>query len=689
MDTQLTNAAEEIKRLQRCINDLVSVLALPAAWSGNDPSRIVPSLLDALVRLLRLDLVYVRLKDPVGEGPIEMIRVDQSLKSMRSPEEICHAVGHWFGDDPLTWPAAVRKPIGNLDLSLLPLRLGLDAELGFIVSAAQRLDFPDETERLVLTVAANQAAIALHEARLLSQQKRLASELDERVAQRTRELGEAHAQVARSAERWRSVFDNSAIGVALIDLTGRFIATNPVYQNMLGYTGEELEQLSFLDITHEDYREHNWTLLGELLAGKSQQFQIETQYRRKNGNLVWLRDNVSFVAGSDRVPGFLMSLSEDITERKQAEEKLERSEAFLAQAQHLSRIGSYSWSLATDEITWSDELFRIYELGPPLTPARLRTRVHPEDLTLYEKMVEQARYGGKDFEWQYRLLMPDGSIKYLHAVAHATHNQTGRMEYIAAVQDVTERRRSQEALDKARSELARVARAMSLGTLTASITHEIRQPLAAAVTDAKTCSRWLNRDEPDVWEAREASTRLLKDLTRASEIISRIGSLFTKSAPKRELVDINKVAEEMIALLGGEAREHSISIHGNLASDLPHVMADRVQLQQVLMNLMLNGLDAMKGISTPGKLTVATRRDETGQVLISVADTGVGIKPEQIEQIFAPFFTSKAQGTGMGLTISRSIVEAHGGRLRATPHSGRGATFEFSMPIDDTKQQAA
>jgi hypothetical protein len=256
MDRQVTDPAEEIKRLQRCINDLVSVLALPAAWSGNEPSRIVPSLLDALLRLLRLDLVYVRLKDPVGDGPIEMVRVDQSLKSVRPPEEICHAVGHWFGDDPLTWPAVVRKPIADREISLVPLRLGLDTELGFIVSAAQRPDFPNDTERLVLTVAANQAAIGLHEARLLTQQRRLARELDERVVQRARELAEAHAQVARSEE-------------------------------------------------------------------------------------------------------------------------------FLAQAQHLSRIGSYSWSLATDEITWSDELFRIYELDPPLTPARFRTRVHPEDLTLY------------------------------------------------------------------------------------------------------------------------------------------------------------------------------------------------------------------------------------------------------------------------------------------------------------------
>jgi signal transduction histidine kinase len=192
-----------------------------------------------------------------------------------------------------------------------------------------------------------------------------------------------------------------------------------------------------------------------------------------------------------------------------------------------------------------------------------------------------------------------------------------------------------------------------------------------------------------VAEAREATSRLNNDLTRASEIISRISSLFKKSAPKRELVDVNEVVEEMIALLRGEARAHSISVQRNLASDLPRIMGDRVQLQQVVMNLMLNGIDSIKGLSTTGKLTITSGRDENGQVLISVEDTGTGVKPEQTEEIFAAFFTSKDQGTGMGLTISRSIIESHGGNIWATQNAGPGATFQFTLPIEETERKAA
>jgi signal transduction histidine kinase len=201
--------------------------------------------------------------------------------------------------------------------------------------------------------------------------------------------------------------------------------------------------------------------------------------------------------------------------------------------------------------------------------------------------------------------------------------------------------------------------------------------------------RWIDRDQPDVVEAREAALRMIKDVTRASEIISRIGSLFQKGASQRELIDVNEVSEEMIALLRSEAGRYSIAIHSQLASALPKVMADRVQLQQVFMNLMLNGIEAMKDTGTLGELTVKSERDDTGQLLISVGDTGAGLQPEQAEQIFNAFFTSKPQGTGMGLPISRSIIESHGGRLWASANSGRGATFHFTLPSEVTAHQAA
>jgi signal transduction histidine kinase len=219
-----------------------------------------------------------------------------------------------------------------------------------------------------------------------------------------------------------------------------------------------------------------------------------------------------------------------------------------------------------------------------------------------------------------------------------------------------------------------------MGELTASMAHEIRQPISAAVTDAKTCLRWLGRDAPDIGEAREAASRIVKDVMRAADIISSITSLFKKGALQRELVDVSELIREMIVLLRSEASRYSISIRADLVSDLPRVMADRVQLQQVFMNLMLNGIDAMKDLGTGGELTIQSQQNENGQLLVSVDDTGAGLQPEQAEQIFNAFFTTKPQGTGMGLPISRSIIESHGGRLWATAHSGGGATFHFTLP---------
>ncbi|MBZ5686433.1 MAG: hypothetical protein LAP86_15490 [Acidobacteriia bacterium] len=263
-----------------------------------------------------------------------------------------------------------------------------------------------------------------------------------------------------------------------------------------------------------------------------------------------------------------------------------------------------------------------------------------------------------------------------------------RLRVRSVEQRYLERHRAEEELRRARAELAHIHRVSTMGELTAALTHEVRQPIAAAVTNAKTCMRWLSRDQPDLTEARDAASRLIKDVTRASDIVGRIGSLFKKGLLRREMVNVNEIIREMIALLRSEAARHSISIDGDLASDVPQIMVDRVQLQQVLMNLMLNGIEAMTDLSTPGKLTLTSRREDR-QVLISVADVGTGIKPEQAEQIFNAFFTSKPQGTGMGLAISRSIIESHGGRLWATPNSGPGTTFQFTMPIETTAREVA
>jgi signal transduction histidine kinase len=416
-----------------------------------------------------------------------------------------------------------------------------------------------------------------------------------------------------------------------------------------------------------------------LAAGKPT--ESEVRLRRADGKYRWwLTRNVPLRDELGNIVNWY-GTAIDIEERHRAEDALRRSEAYLAEAQRLSKTGSFGWSVSTGEIRWSEETFRIFQYDRTTKPTveLILQRVHPEDAVHVKQTIESASMNGKDFEHEYRLVMPDNSVKYVHVVAHALSDKSERIEFIGAVKDETERKRAEEALREAQANLARVSRVTTMGELTASLAHEIKQPIAAAVTNAQTCLRWLGRDQPDVAEAREAAARNIKDVTRASDIISSISLLFKKGALQRELVDVNELVREMVVLLRSEANRYSISIRTELADDLPKVMADRVQLQQVFMNLMLNGIDAMKETTGGGELTIKSEVGDA-QLLISVSDTGVGLPQEQADQIFRAFFTTKDNGTGMGLPISRSIIESHGGHLWVAGASGCGATFQFTLP---------
>jgi PAS domain S-box-containing protein len=362
---------------------------------------------------------------------------------------------------------------------------------------------------------------------------------------------------------------------------------------------------------------------------------------------------------------------------------LRRSEAFLAEGQHLSRTGSFSWRVATDEITWSEQLYRIFgfDQGVPVTLELIGTRIHPDDLSAFEEQIERSRQDGSDVQLEFRLLMPDHSVKYLHTVAHGTRDQNGRLEYIGAVQDVTERRLSEEALSKVRSELAHVARVTSLGVLTASIAHEVNQPLSGIITNANTCLRMLAADPPNIDGARETARRTIRDGNRASEVITRLRGLFSKKDPTIESVDLNEATREVIALSLSKLQGERVSLRTELADDLPLVTGDRVQLQQVILNLLQNASDAMSAVDgRPRTLLIKTERDERDHVLLTMQDAGVGFEPQNQDRLFEAFYSSKSGGMGIGLSVSRSIIEAHHGRLWAAPNDGPGATFAFSIP---------
>jgi PAS domain S-box-containing protein len=482
---------------------------------------------------------------------------------------------------------------------------------------------------------------------------------------------------------------------------------------------------------------------------------------------------------------------------------LQRSEAFLTQGQSISHTGSFSWNVHSGDIYWSEETYRIFAYDPSVKPTMelVFQRIHPDDRELVQRMIGHATREKTGFDFEHSLLMPDGSVKYLHVLARVLEHSSGDLEFAgvvtdvterkqaeqkfrgllesapdamivmnregrivlvnaqveklfgyqrddilgqeieilvperfrgrhpqhrraflaqprvrpmgeglglygrrkdgtefpveislgpletqedilvsAAVRDITERTRAEGALRQAQADLAHISRVTTMGELTASLAHEVNQPIAATITNAQACLRWLGRDEPDLAEARAAVTRIVKDGQIAGEIVSRIRSQFKKDSLKWESVDVNEVVREMIALLHSEATRYNISVRTELAADLPQIMGDRVQLQQVTMNLIVNSIDAMKEVDGRRELTIMSQRTENEQLQVSVSDTGIGLPPQQAEQIFNAFFTTKAHGTGMGLRISQSIIESHGGRLWAADNSPRGATFQFTLP---------
>jgi PAS domain S-box-containing protein len=377
----------------------------------------------------------------------------------------------------------------------------------------------------------------------------------------------------------------------------------------------------------------------------------------------------------------LTHLASIAIERSQAEAALRRSEMMLAQGQLASKTGTYLWRMDTDEFTGSAEFRRIFELGPDqhATLAMLMEMIHPEDAASVANRLELQRHDGVT-SYETRLRLPDGRIKYLRTFSHV-QERDGRIERLGAIQDITEQRVAENALDRVRSELARVTRSMSLGALTASIAHEVYQPLSGIITNAGACLRMLAKDPPDIDGARETARRTIRDGNRASEVISRLRDMFAKKATAIEDVDLNEATREVIALSSNELQQNRVSVAVHLSDDLPDVAGDRVQLQQVILNLMLNASDAMANVVGPRQMAITTARDANGNALLTVRDAGVGIDPETASQMFEVFHTTKTGSMGVGLSVSRAIIERHHGKLWAQQNEGPGATFSFYVPV--------
>jgi two-component system, LuxR family, sensor kinase FixL len=369
--------------------------------------------------------------------------------------------------------------------------------------------------------------------------------------------------------------------------------------------------------------------------------------------------------------------------RQRAEDARRRSETYLAEAQRLSRTGSFSWKIATEEQYWSEEVFRIYEYDVAMKPTLdlVRQRSHPDDASLLQQAFERASSGEQNIDITHRLLMPDGSVKHVKVLAHPARDVADNVEYVGVLMDITAAKEAQEALQELQASLAHVTRVTTLGELTASIAHEVNQPLAAIVTNGDAGLRWLNREVPQLDEVRSAVERMIDSAKLAGEVIARLRALSRKTTSEKIRLDINEVVNEVRFLIRREISLHQILVRLDLDSPLPFVFGDRVQLQQVILNLLVNGIQAMALVDDrPRELLIRSRVHNSEQVLVEVRDSGIGIDPEHVGRLFNAFFTTKADGMGMGLSICRSIIEAHGGRIWASHNAGPGTTLQFTLP---------
>jgi PAS domain S-box-containing protein len=813
METQVEDPAEEIKRLRRCVNDLVSVLALPAIWTGGGQSEVVSTLLDALLGMLRLDLIYVRLKSTVGEIPFEMVRSAQSLNLTARPNQIGELLNHLLGFDSKNWPPFVRDRIGDGDVSIVPLLIGLQGEIGVLVAGSKRADFPRQTERLVLTVAANQTAIGLQEARLLEEQRRVAAELDRRIAQRTKELAESNERLKLQV----GLLQHIPVAAWTLKPEG---TPDFVNQGWLEYTGQTFEFVqsnpeAWMAAIHPEDREEASSVFWDgVRSGKG--FTMEARFRRAHdGTYRWHLNRAVALNDPEGNTVRFVGTSTDIDDLKQYQENLRRadektrlivdtaldavvtmdakgiigswneqaaivfgwnqteaigqrmSDMIIPKEQRMAHERGLRHFLATGdgpilrrriEITavrrsgvefpielqvmplklgqeWffsavirditdsklAQEMLRQSEIN-----LRLMTETIPEmlwsatpDGSIDYCNVRVLNYSGLSAAeimgdgWK-RLLHPDDvdraaqlwmsclstgdpyrvEVRTLHA-----EDRTYRwcitsalplldrdgcvLKWFGTIVDMHDWKQSQEELRKTQADLAHVTRVLTMGQLTASIAHEVNQPLSGMMMNAGTCLSMLESDPPDIEGARETTQRTIRDGNRASNVITRLLDLFRKKDAVAEPVDLNDAAREVIALSLSDLERNRILLRHEFAENLPPVKGDRIQIQQVILNLVRNASDAMREVDDrPRQLLIKTEGGDSKNIQLTVQDTGVGFPPNAADRLFDSFYSTKGDGVGIGLSISRSIIEAHHGQLWASSNDGPGSSFVFSIPHD-------
>jgi len=456
---------------------------------------------------------------------------------------------------------------------------------------------------------------------------------------------------------------------------------NQHYLDFIGLSAEDASGWGWTAAVHPDDVNGLAAIWQRIMASEAAG-DAEARLRRYDGKYRWFLFRANPLRDETGTLIKWYGVNTDIEDRKRAEAELRRAYDSFADAQRLSKTGSFITDLVGDDHNWSVEAYRIFEFDPgtTVTVQRIREIIHPDDLPSFDSVIGRGM-SGVDVNFAFRIVTDRGAVKHVRGVAHVIEQIEGRPMFVGALQDVTERMVAEEALNRARSDLALVARATTLSTLTASIAHEVNQPLSGIITNASTCLRMLDANPANVEGARETARRTIRDGNRASDVIARLRVLFSQKESTLELLDLNEATRELMALSLSELQRNRVVLHSELADDLPNVTGDRIQLQQVILNLLRNASDAMVDVhDRPRHLVIKTEREDGDRVRVTVRDAGVGVDPQGMDKLFGAFYTTKRDGMGIGLSISRSIIERHHGRLWAEPNDGPGATFSFSIP---------
>ncbi len=752
---------------------------------------------------LNLGFLYTRVRIETDGEPIEELRTAPPYATMQNTEQIRHALNERFGDDPRKWPPEIRSHVGGQEISLVTTHLGIEGEIGFVLAGSERADFPTQSERLLLGVVANQITVGLQQARLLSEQKRVADELDRRVAERTRELAESNQALQLQVE----LLQHLPVSTWTLKPDGTPDFVNQVW---LEFSGQTLDFVrshpeAWMTAVHPDDREAASRAFWDAVR-TGQGFAIETRsLRAQDGAWRWhLQQAVALRDAEGRVLKFVGTTT-DIDDQKRAQEELRASEGKLRRV--IDTIPTLSWCNLPDgpneflskgwhdytgvspeeahgwgwQVTFHPEdLPALMEKWKGLLlsgePGEIEARIRRHDgiyrwflirvapfrdesgaiLRWYgtatdidERKRSEARhrvvvetasdavvsidesgaiifanpatkrifgYNPEELIGKPLTVLMPGAMRKFHEAGLKRYLETGerrlnwqgtevtarrangeefpaevsfgemtadqRKVFTGFIRDISEKKRAEEELRNTQEELARMMRVMTIGQLTASIAHEVNQPLSGIITNASTCLRMLKGDPPNIDGARETAQRTIRDGNRASDVITRLRTLFSKKQTEIEPLDLNEAAREVIALLSGELQSNKVVLKQEFSDRLPIVHGDRVQLQQVILNLLRNASDAMSSVEDRPRQVVLRTELEGEHVRLLVQDSGVGFTPEVASKMFESFYTTKSDGMGVGLSVSRSIIEANHGRLWATPNEGPGATFAFSIPCE-------